>query len=208
MFVRDKGKPDKQIKELIKQAIIDGKNDFRGAFPWAFKEVHDTVTTTASEETVELPDDFEGLLSVVEHTSISGYKLRKYAPDSYDRLVPDSESLYEGTPLMYKVYFDDDVWKLSLYPTPNAAINLYITYHKMGDIPDKYIGGLKAAIAKHLAWPGSAEWQGAEKAFITEVERLKQVDNPDVEGISHFNDSSDEPTEHDWFVANMLWGPR
>lgn len=184
----------KTIEELVDRAIVDGKDDFRGAYSWAFKEKHDTVTTTSAQETVELPEDFEGLMSVVQRTSTYGGKLRKYGADEYDRLMPRSTAHTNDTPYMYKVYFDgaDDVWKLALYPTPNAAITLYLTYHIMGEIPDKYVGGLKAAVAKHLCWPGSDEWMKAENAFLMEIERLKGIDDPDVEGITRFLDSGDE----------------
>lgn len=193
LWRKEKGK---EINKFIKNIVAMGKNDFRGAYPWAFKETHGTITTTESSETVELPSDFEGLGGVVEHETLSGRKLRKYSPDMYDELVPYSEGLNEGTPQIYKIYYDDNdgVWKLALYPTPDSAISLYISYHVIGDnIPDKFIGGIIAACGKYFYMPGSLERRAAIDEFEREVARLILVDSPDVEPISKVLDSADDP---------------
>ncbi len=194
------------MNKLVEQALESGREDFLGAAPWAFKERHDTITTTASTEAVNLPDDFEGLISVIEKDTNWGRKLQKYTPDEYDRLVPDSAGQSNNTPYAYKVYFDgsDDVWKLALYPTSSSAVTLYLTYHTMeedGEIPNKYIGGLTAGIAQYLFMPGSERWTGAYNAFMSQIARLKLVDNPDVESISKMLDSSDAPNLNidNWF---------
>lgn len=191
------------MSKLVKQAIESGRDDFWGAVPWAFKESHATITAKGSTEAVDLPDDFEGLVSVIEKDTTWGRKLQKYTPDEYDRLVPDSAGQSTNTPTSYKVYYDgsDEVWRLALYPTPSAATTLYLTYHTIeqsGEIPDKYIGGLTAGIAKYLFMPGSERWTGAYNAFVAEIARLKQIDNPDVESIGRFLDSSNEPIVWDF----------
>lgn len=191
MFLRDAKYKGKDFDKLLDSAIRYGKEDFWGAYPWAFKEKRDTVTTTAGTETVELPDDFDGLLSVIEDTTTYGRKLVRLSADEYDRLVPDSDSRNNATPAYYKVYYDIDnaVWKLALYPTPNATITLYINYHVIEDnneIPEKYVSGVLAGVAKHLNLPGSPEYLAASQAFVFEVERLKKVDRPVVETPTQF----------------------
>lgn len=199
VYLKEKGT---DINELVKSALVSGQEDFLGAVPWAFKERHTTVTTTASTESVELPDNFDGLLSVVEKETSTGGKLTKYSPDEYDRLVPDSAGQNEGTPTAYKIYFDG-VWKLALSPTPSSAITLYITYHSLdGYIPNKFIGGLIATIAKYLYLPGSPEWNGAFSASVAEIERLKRVDTADVEGIGKVLDGGDGITE--WSLEEYM----
>jgi hypothetical protein len=200
----------KNTNKLIDIAINKGTKDFWGSAPWAFKERHTTKTTTASQETVDLPEDFQGLVSVVERETTRGQKLYKLVQDEYDRLIPDSAGQTEGTPDYYKVYFDDDRWKLALYPTPNDAMTLYITYHTLHssqESPDKYIGGLVTTIGKFLFMPGSAAWFGAYNASLAEIERLKQVDNPDVEAISRMLDSSSDPIPWDFeeYVGGRRW---
>jgi hypothetical protein len=187
------------FNKLVTVAVTNGLDDFWGAVSWAFKEKHDTLTTTGSSETVNLPDDFEGLLSVVHHQDITGQKLIKMTPDEYDRMIPNSAGQNEGDPCYYKIYYDEDTWKLSMYPTPDSAITLYLTYHTVengGVIPDKYIGGLIATISKYIYMPGSKEWIGAQQASLMEIERLKSVDSPDIEKMGRFLDASDEP--HEW----------
>mgnify|MGYP000951979417 CR=1 FL=1 len=176
----------KDTEKLIDKAIALGYEDFWGSAPWAFKERHDTVTTTAATETVDLPSDFEGIVSLVERTSDDGRRLQKLSPDEYDRLIPYSADLSNDTPAYFKVYFDkaDDVWKLALYPTPDAAISLHLTYHTIedgGDIPAKYIGGLTAMIGKYLTMPGSIDRMGALSQANVEIERMKKIDGPNSE---------------------------
>jgi len=191
------------VNELIDSALISGLNDFWGAVPWAFKEKHTTIS--ASSETVDLPDDFEGLISVVEKDSAVGSKLQKYSADEYDRLVPDSAGQNTGTPSAYKIYCDEGIWKLALSPTPSAAITLYLTYQTIengGAIPDKYIGGLIAGIAQYLFMPGSPQWNGAFTAFTAQIEKLKKADNPDIESISRVLDSGDGAIE--WSLEEWM----
>lgn len=198
VYLKEKGT---DMNKLVDSALVSGREDFWGAVPWVFKEKHTTVTCTISQDYVDMPDDFEGLVSVIERDTNSGFKLQKYGADEFDRLVPYSTGQSENTPDIYKVYFDgeDEVWRLALYPTPSAATVLYLTYHTIeqgGVIPTKYIGGLTAGIAQYLFMPGSMEWNGAYNAFISQINRLKQVDTADIEGISRFQDAGDEPV--DW----------
>ena len=203
MFVN--GKKSAELEKLISLAIPMGTEDFWGSYPWAFKEKHDTITTTASTETVDLGSDFEGLISVIEKTSSKGGKLYKLSPDEYDRLIPDSASNSEGTPKYYKVYYDqeDKVWKLALYPTPSDAISLYVTYQilPIGDdgVPSKYISAQIVAISKYLHLPGSPEWMSANVALQPEINRLQMADSVDYEKISKVLDSSDLDYEIDQY---------
>jgi len=206
LFVNKQAK-GKDVDSLIGSAISMGYEDFWGAYPWAFKETHDTVTTTASTETVELPDDFDGIVSAVEHETTDGRKLRKLSPDEYDRLIPYSEDLTTDTPAYYKVYYDreDEVWKLALYPTPDSAISLYITYHTIengGEVPGKYIGGLYASIGKYITMFGTKERQAAIMEANAEIERLKIIDGPNADGtIGRFLDAweAEGPRSKRWY---------
>lgn len=191
---------DKVIdKELVDDAVGFGLRDFYGAWPWAFKEAHEELTTTASDKTVVLPKTFDGMVSIIEDTSSNGRKLIRMVADEFDRLIPDSEGMSTGTPKYYKVYYDQTTgnWKVDLYPTPSAAITLYLTCHTLAndnqEIPDKYIGGFVAGAAKYLALPGSADWNMAQAAFNGELDRLRLVDNVVVESVSRVTDSSDQP---------------
>lgn len=199
-FYQSKGKaPNKEDKKFITMAIRFGKKDFHGAFPWAFREKHDTITTTGSQSWVTLPDDLDGIISVREKTTSQGRKLRKFAPDEYDRLFPDPVSMRTRTPEVYKIYYDDEEseWRLDMYPAPGSAITLYLAYQTLeqgGVIPDKYVAGLKIAIDRFMIPSGNINaWNMATAAFNVEIERLKLVDNIDVEGISKKQDSADIP---------------
>lgn len=191
LYALHKGKADKTVTDAIGGAIVAGYEDFWNSYHWAFKEMHDTLTTTADQETVDLPDDFEGIVSVVERTSDKGRKLSKMTPEEYDRLLPYSGDYTHSTPEYYKVYYDraDDLWKLALYPTPDSAISLYITYHILEDNtdpPNKFVAALMPAVWKYMFIPGSPEYQAAHNSFIIEVERLKMTDDPNREGVSRF----------------------
>jgi hypothetical protein len=186
LFFVNTGKTDNKIDNLIDDAIIAGKEDFWAAAPWVFKEKHDTLTTTASSETVNLPEDFDGILSVREKTSTHGLKLVRMTASEYDRAIPYSGSHSEGTPRYYKVYYDDTdrIWKLALFPVSSAAISLYLTYMVLADSGDsskKYTAGIIAAVGKYLTMPGSPEKDRAILQFKVEIERLEANDNPDKE---------------------------
>lgn len=199
-FYQTKGQAaGKEDRKFITMAIKFGKKDFHGAYPWAFREKHGEITTTGSRSWVTLPDDLDGILSIREKTTSRGRKLTKYAPDEYDRLFPASETMSTDTPKVYKIYYDDEVneWRLDMYPAPSAAITLYVDYQTLeqgGTIPDKYVGGLKIAIERFMIPLGNINaWNLATIAFNAEIERLKVVDDIDVEGISKKQDSSDMP---------------
>lgn len=201
------GKSDKKINDLIDDAILAGKEDFWTAAPWVFKEKHDTLTTTASTETVDLPDDFDGILSIRERTSANGQKLVKMTASQYDQMMPYSASHSEDTPRYYKVYYDDtdEIWKVALFPVPSAAISLYLTYMVMGDSSDsgkKYTAGIVAAVGKFLTMPGSVEKDKAILQFNAEIERLKSEDDPDKELPQRIMDSSNAMP----VVPEYWWG--
>ncbi len=180
------GLKGKELEDLIKTAVRMGQYDFYNAYPWAFRETTDTITATSGQETVDLPENFIGLLTVREKDTTYGRLLIKLEPEVYDRLLPDSASRTNNKPKYFKVYYNgsDGVWQLALYPTPDTGITLYINYHKDYEgenIPDKYTAGVLAAIAKYLAVPGSQEYLTADTAFNIEVKRLYDItDNPDL----------------------------
>jgi len=201
-----RGEKTTGIEKLVDRAIIMGKNDFWSAYPWAFKEKHDTLTTAASTETVDMPGDFEGICSIRERESDNGRKLIRLGADEYDRRIPYSADLAQDKPAYYKIYFDaaDNLWKAALYPTPNAAYTLYLTYHiieDVGIIPEKYDAGLTAFVGKYIWLPGTAERQAAIEQSIIELERLKQVDDPDVETPTRFLDANEaiNPRSKKWY---------
>lgn len=195
-----------EAEKLVDAAIILGKEDFWAAYPWAFKRNDTTLTTVASTETVDMPNDFEGICSIREHQSDNGRKLIRLNEDEYDRLIPYSADLATDTPSYYKIYYnsDDQIWRAAFYPTPNAAITLYLTYHvieDVGTIPNKYTAGLVATIAKYLVPTWSKERRAASEEAAKEVVKLIGQDDPDVEVPSRFLDAyeSIQPRNKKWY---------
>lgn len=190
----------------MEDAIIAGLDDFWASAPWVFKENSTTVSTTNGQETIDLPDDFAGLLSVRERETDDGRKLIKLSKSEYDRLVPYSADISNNTPAYYKLYYnsDDGVWKLALYPTPDAAIDLYINYHVIevgGQVPEKYTAPLVAAVGKYIYMPGSEQRSATMNEFVAEVERIKREDDPDVEEPGKFLDAHEalQAREKKWY---------
>jgi len=211
LYFQEKAK--KLDKKLLTITILAGKEDFWSAYPWAFKENTTTITTTDGQETVDLPYDFEGLLNVKERDTSDGFKLTKLSPSEYDRLIPYSEDLPNYIPHTYKVYYDrgNSTWRLALYPTPNGAITLYVSYHVLedgGNIPQKYISALITSTAKYFFMPGSVSYGSAANAFDIEIEKLKKLENVDIEEAGKMLDSSDAPNLGvDWseYMRVGLW---
>lgn len=197
-------KPD---KAFIGSAYNMGIRDFWGAHRWAFKEKRTTVATTVNQEYVELPFDCEGVVSVLEHETENGRKLRYLPSDEYDRLVPYSTDLATDTPAYYKIVYDYDsgYWRLYCYPTPDAVINLHLIYHTIaddgGNVPTKYTAAVFSHIAKFLALPGTAEYAQAMAGAAAEDARLARDDSPHKTGVSRFLDSyeSEQPRHKKWY---------
>jgi len=192
---------------FLNSAYSLGLGDFWGAYPWAFKEKRTTVATTASQEHVVLPDEFEGMVSLIEWATDDGRKLRYMPSDEYDRLVPYSADLSTSTPAYYKIVYDYDsgLWRAYLYPTPDAAISLQLIYHVIADdggvIPDKYSAALFAHISKFLVLAGTKEYWSAANAAEAEDLRLSRGDEPYHSKVSRFltEGESEQPREKKWW---------
>jgi hypothetical protein len=194
LLLSQEGKKAGDVKRIVKTAVRNGILDFWGAYHWAFKEKSDSITTTENQEITNLPDDFAGIFSVDEHVTSNGRALVIMAPDEYDLQYPYVEGRAAGTPRYCKIFQDDGVWKIAVFPKPDSAVTLNLRYHTIyqnGEIPDKYIGGVSTFSAKFLWLPGTPEYRAAVIAANSELERLKVVNDPEVGDISRILDSSD-----------------
>jgi hypothetical protein len=195
----------KDATGIVDMALQAGKRDFSNSHNWTFRQKSDTVTTTAAQETVDLPTDFDGMLSVRERTTTDGRKLIELPADEYDRQIPYSADLTNDTPKYYKAAYDvnSGIWQLFLYPTPNAAISLYITYltSNVDNIPEKFLPALLSCIAKYIVLPGSKEHWSATNTANAEMARLIPMDTPSQSGISRMleEEEATQPRSQRWW---------
>ena len=205
LMVASKNFTPKDARGVIDLALLAGKRDFMNANRWMFRRKADTLTTTAATETVDLPDDFDGMISVREKTTTDGRKLIELPSDEYDRQVPSSADLTNDTPKYYKIDYNaaNGIWKLYLYPTPNAAISLYLSYlsSSIESVPEKFLPAYMACIAKYIVLPGTKEHWSAINTANAEMARLIPMDTPSQSDVSKFleEEEATQPRSQRWW---------
>jgi len=152
---------DAALQGFIDRAVSDGLREFWGANMWTFAEKVDTMTTTASTAEYALPLDFDSMISIREQTSSSGRSLEYVPREQFDKLAPRPDQIANGTPTTYTIFNNDSQSKnklrITFFPVPDAAITLYRWYRivpdKIDQVPDKFVGAVKAITWKHIVSP-------------------------------------------------------
>ena len=105
-------------------AILTAVKHFEGERFW-FSEERATASTVASQEWYDLPTDFRGVDSITVTINNNAYPLIER---TYNELEDwnISSSTYTGYPTDFAIYND----QLRLYPIPNDAYTLTISYIK------------------------------------------------------------------------------
>jgi len=205
LMVASKNFTPKDATGIMRLAQIVGKQDFINSHAWTFKQKTEILTTTAGTETVDLPSDFDGIISLIERTSTHGNKLLELPTDEYDRNIPYSTSLTNDTPKYYKVDYEANygIWRLYLYPTPSAAISLYLSYlsSSVEGVPEKFMPAYMACIAKYIVLPGSPEHMSATNTANMEIDRMILVDTPSHSEVSKIleEEEATQPRNYKWY---------
>ena len=188
--------------DIAKGAIKQGLDAFWGANNWYFKENQTTlaVTGTADDYTIK---DFESFRIVKERTSVSGRRLKYYAKEEFDKLVPNPSTFASGEPQIFTIYRDieDSKWKMAFFPRPDAAMTIYLSvYIEPGEdpetaialIPSRFMSGLEAFIGWKIYPPGDNRRLGAYGEAIAELRRLEVQNKLDMSSPNFMPDGTDE----------------
>lgn len=143
------------VEDRVNTAIDIGLEDFWGSWDWYFKTKEATFTVTTTADNYALPDDFGGLIQMVEQASSNGGELVYKDKEEFDRLVPLPSSESSDTPTIFTVYQDDDSWRVAFFPRPNTTMNFNLYYvmdnpASVDTIPKQFTGGLVITCAKYI----------------------------------------------------------
>ena len=166
--------------KYVENAIKLGLADFWGAHSWTFKHYQYSlvIPSSVTEESFDLPDNFESLRAVREEEGSIGHKLVYFTLEDFTEKVPKLSWHGQGRPQAYTLFMDADKgrWQIKFYPKPAGGETIYISMLMTAPsdcdvVPDKFASCLDAFIAKHVYPYGHPGRQGA--AVQAEREYLK-----------------------------------
>jgi hypothetical protein len=191
-----------EAKTIAEAAVRQGLDAFWGANDWYFKENQTTlaVTETADDYTIA---DFESFRTVREQASISGRRLKFYAKEEFDKLVPNPSTFASGNPQAFTAYRDigDRKWKVAFFPRPDAAMTIYLSVYiepqsdpklAISLIPTRFMSGLEAFIGYKIYPPGDRRRQNAYVEAMNELKRLQVENKLDMSSPNFMPDGTDE----------------
>ena len=187
------------VQAHIDRAVKVGIKDFWGAHDWSFRSVDTTLSISSTAESYDLVDNFAGFKSVRERTSASGTDLVYKTKEDFDLLIPRPDSISAGTPDWFTIFRDEEnkKWKIAFYPRPSAAMTIYMDILQTAPteadtIPDDYVSGLMAFIAKHAYPYGHVGRVNAGREALVELTRLRRIDKLDKSRITVMLDDTRE----------------
>lgn len=173
------------ITKYVKLIISMGLKDFWNIRPWTFRTIEKELDTSTEAETYEVDwPDFGGFGTVREKTSLAGRELLFRSKEEFDEEYPKPSAFASGYPYAFTVYKNKASlkWVFKFYPIPSITpiyVEVYTTgAEKIEDIPDEFIGGVRAAVSKYLYPAGSPEGMAAASLYRNEIIELDRIDTP------------------------------
>lgn len=117
---------DTTVTDRIDTFIDLAEDEFNSIIFHPLMNTDDTLSTVSSTETVSLPNDFRGLVTI-EVDSTSGRKIDYIAPNDFPTRNASNQT---GKPIMYTIIKGDT---LRFAPTPDAVYSIDIEYRQ--DVP-------------------------------------------------------------------------
>lgn len=147
------------------------------AYGWRFRRKEMTVTTTGSQEYIELPEDFSGFYGLrYRGGSSEGWQLEYHDEDTFEYAFPNPDLTANDAPLRVKIVKDNDsgMWRAYFNPEPDTTYNLtliYLTdYGALTAFPQGFEGVFMAACWLFLHPTGTAAWNGAVTGYRAMLE--------------------------------------
>lgn len=164
--------------DRVNRAIELGSDEFWGSWDWFFtnKEITFSVSDTATS--YDLPDDFGGLIKIVEQANSSGGDLTYKHKDDFDGMIPLPSGEATGTPILVTTYMDDGKYKIAFHPRPNGAMDFNLFYKirrplSVAAIPNAFTSGVMVACAKYIPRMDSPNGMILERRYEATLRRLK-----------------------------------
>lgn len=190
------------ITKYVKLCISMGLKDFWNIRPWTFRTVEKEIDTSTEAETYEVDwPDFGGFGTVREKETLNGRELRFMSKEEYDHVFPKPLAHSSGYPYAFTVYKNkaSGKWVFKFFPTPSITpiyVEVYTTEpNNIDDVPDEFVGGLRAAVSKYLYAAGSLEGMAAASLYRNEVLELDRIDTPMRSKQTHVLDDTETSIE-------------
>lgn len=142
------------VKEALSAGVMKTAAHLGGAMfwrnPWYFAEQHKDVTPTAGTSEYSCDDELEtgvnGIMGIKRMTSSDkGFNLIEETPEAYDERFPYPTSEPNGKSAKYKLFYKNGKLYFSLFPAPDSADTLEVTYRlgwsmkRLAIIPDDFV---------------------------------------------------------------------
>lgn len=173
------------ITKYVKLIISMGLKDFWNIRPWTFRTVEREIDTSVEAETYEVDwPDFGGFGTVREKATLAGRELLFKIKEEFDHEFPKPLVHSSGYPHTFTVYKNKDSgkWVFKFFPVPSITpiyVEVYTTApNDVNEVPNEFVGGLRAAISMYLYPAGSPEGMAAASLYRREVLELDRTDTP------------------------------
>ena len=113
------------IAEYLEFVIDSGMNDLWNKENWSFRSRSYTLVTDGTG-TYQMPEDFEGVISVRETGSQNGNDLDIYTKEEYDSMITKPSAHAAGYPQAMCFYYNSNEgrWYADVFPTPTGTMNI------------------------------------------------------------------------------------
>lgn len=173
------------ITRYVKLCILMGLKDFWNIRPWTFRTVEREIDTSTESETYEVDwPDFGGFGTVREKETLAGRELLFKSKEEFDHDFPKPLAHSSGYPYTFTVYKNKDSgkWVFKFFPVPSVT-PIYVEVYTnapsdINDVPDEFVGGLRATISKYLYPAGSVAGIAAASLCRNEILELDRTDTP------------------------------
>ncbi len=143
-----------KISEVLSAGVLKTAAHLGGAMfwrnPWYFAERHKDITPTAGTSEYSCDDKLEtgidGIMGIRRlSSSDKGFNLIEETPEAFDERFPYPTSESNGRPTRYKLFYKNKVLYFSLFPPPDTADTLEVTYRlgwamkHLALIPDDFV---------------------------------------------------------------------
>lgn len=124
------------VADLFLGFVNSAQRELERARDWAFLYARTTVTTAVDSQTVDLPADFASLRMDFDpyYADALGYRLRR-ASGEFLVQARAGGAVSSDRPTHYDLQYapTEDLWRLDLWPTPDAALGLIVDYKRRLD---------------------------------------------------------------------------
>ena len=186
-----------KISEVLSAGVMKTASHLGGAMfwreDWYFAERHKEVTPTGgtSEYNCDtaLETGVDGIMGIRRlSSSDKGFNLIEETPEAFDERFPYPTSEPNGKPTRYKLFYKNGKLYFSLFPSPDTADTLEVTYrlgwamNRLALIPDDFVDVYMEAVLRFALPMQYRTFQ--QQVYRTALNDAMSVNSPSRKKIS------------------------